>query len=52
MILDPQGRQIGRVGGSPDARNTARWTPKSGGPYVIKIVNRGGVPARFLLQSN
>src|SRR5262245_55411850 len=52
MILDAQGHQIARVGSSPDARTTARWTPKSAGPYVIKIVNRGGVPTRFVVRTN
>ena len=52
IVQDAHGRQVARVGRDPDHQPTVRWTPTSAGPYLIKIVNRGGVPARVLLRTN
>jgi hypothetical protein len=51
VILDAQGRRVA-AGRKVGEVSRVRWTPASNGPYRIRIHNRGGVPNRFLLQTN
>ncbi len=51
VVLDAQGRRVALDTRNPD-RPTVRWTATTGAAYQIKIVNRGGVPNRFLLRTN
>jgi hypothetical protein len=51
VVLDARGRRV-----VADTRNTdrltVRWAPRGREPYVIAVINRGGVPNRFVMRSN
>ena len=51
VILDARGRRVAADTRKAD-QLTVRWTPRSREPYSIVVVNRGGVPNRFVMRSN
>lgn len=50
-VYDSAGRPAAVDTKSTD-RFELRWTPRSPEPYTIKVMNRGGVPIRFVLRTN
>jgi hypothetical protein len=51
VVLDAHGKRVAADAVNVD-RPAVRWTPASAEPYQVKVVNRGGVPNRFLLRTN